>query len=75
MAYLARSQDSQNATIKWKFDFKSSGLRIKEVTLKCLTQVYENGAIAVELLNDTSKYSSNCDLIALETRDSYTNMG
>ncbi|XP_064620227.1 peptide-N(4)-(N-acetyl-beta-glucosaminyl)asparagine amidase-like [Lineus longissimus] len=54
MVYLARTEGSAAASIKWKFDFRESGLVVDHVTIKACSATYESGTIRWTLCSDAS---------------------
>lgn len=56
MVYLARFEDTENAKIKWTFDFNENSLRIKDIHIKCDTKCFENGVIDIRYLHKRKRY-------------------
>lgn len=56
VVYLARTEDSDRATISWKFNFAEQNLKIQSVFLRFETKTYENGNIDVSILNENGKW-------------------
>ncbi len=55
MVYLARAEDTETATIAWKFDFTKENLIIDQVSIKFETKTYENGIIDLQILNENGE--------------------
>lgn len=56
MVYLARrAEDTDKATIAWKFDFTKDNVIIDQVSIKFETKTYENGVIDLQILNEHGK--------------------
>lgn len=53
MVYIARTEESAEGKISWKFDF--GHLKVQKLEMKLLQQTYENGKIIIDYLNDKSK--------------------
>lgn len=56
MVYLARAEDTDTATIQWKFDFTKEKLVIDSVSIKFETKTYENGVVDLKILNEQGKW-------------------
>lgn len=56
MVYLARTEDSQMASITWSFDFSQNNLKIKEIFLKFESKTYENGIVDLNIINENGKF-------------------
>lgn len=52
MVYLARAEDTETATIAWKFNFTDEQLIMDSVAIKFETKTYENGAVDLQILNE-----------------------
>lgn len=70
MAYLARAEDTETATIAWNFDFTNEKLIIDLVTVKFETKTYENGVVDLQILNEHGK-----TFLAFKTREAYCTDG
>ena len=57
MVYLARTEGSEQANIKWKFDFTRENLKIKSIEAIIETHKYENGQVVVQYLNEKGALS------------------
>lgn len=68
MAYLARAEDTETATIAWNFDFTNEKLIIDLVTVKFETKTYENGVVDLQILNEHGKIFSIQDREVLHWR-------
>lgn len=55
MVYLARAEDTDTASIAWKFDFSNENLIIDTVSIKFETKTYENGVVDLQILNENGK--------------------
>ncbi|CAO1321896.1 unnamed protein product [Diamesa tonsa] len=53
MVYIARTEESAEGKISWKFDF--GHLKIQKFEMKLLQQTFENGKIVVDYLNDKNE--------------------
>lgn len=53
MVYIARTEESAEGKISWKFDFGQ--LKVQKFEMKLSQQTYENGKIIVNYLNDKSE--------------------
>jgi peptide-N4-(N-acetyl-beta-glucosaminyl)asparagine amidase len=61
MAYLSRTEDAENGSIEWKFDF---GASVKSIDLKFDTKTFESGHIRVNFLDSRGRIvGSKDDLI------------
>ncbi|OWF52816.1 peptide-N(4)-(N-acetyl-beta-glucosaminyl)asparagine amidase-like [Mizuhopecten yessoensis] len=52
MVYLARTEGSAIATLSWKFDFKGSGLKVRNIEICVKSSTYENGVLSWRLCSD-----------------------
>ncbi|XP_055701462.1 peptide-N(4)-(N-acetyl-beta-glucosaminyl)asparagine amidase isoform X2 [Phlebotomus papatasi] len=52
MTYLARTEDTNEASIEWRFDFTAQDLKISSVFINFETKVYENGRISLLFMNE-----------------------
>lgn len=55
MTYLARTEDTNEASIEWRFDFTAQDLKISSVFINFETKVYENGRISLLFMNENGK--------------------
>lgn len=60
MVYLARAEDTDTATIAWKFNFAEQQLIINSVAIKFETKTYENGTVNLQILNEHGECESLC---------------
>lgn len=60
MVYLARAEDTDTATIEWKFNFAKHQLIINSVAIKFETKTYENGTVNLQILNEHGECESLC---------------
>ncbi|XP_050430379.1 peptide-N(4)-(N-acetyl-beta-glucosaminyl)asparagine amidase [Adelges cooleyi] len=65
MVYLCRKENSMSAKIEWKFDFTTTGLLIRDITLIYSTSLFNNGKVEWKL------NGKNCseDLPVIESLD------
>ncbi|XP_053684996.1 peptide-N(4)-(N-acetyl-beta-glucosaminyl)asparagine amidase [Sabethes cyaneus] len=52
MVYLARSEGTDEATIRWKFDFSIQGLTVKDIQMTFGTQTYEGATVQITYLKE-----------------------
>ncbi|XP_059609214.1 peptide-N(4)-(N-acetyl-beta-glucosaminyl)asparagine amidase [Phlebotomus argentipes] len=55
MTYLARTEDTSEASIEWRFDFTAQDLRISSVFINFESKVYENGRISLLFMNESGE--------------------
>ncbi|XP_053570212.1 peptide-N(4)-(N-acetyl-beta-glucosaminyl)asparagine amidase [Bombina bombina] len=68
MVYLARSEDSSSASISWKFECASVGLRVESISVCTTSQSFHSGRIKWKLCSTESEVEINPD----KTLHSYT---
>ncbi|XP_033749677.1 peptide-N(4)-(N-acetyl-beta-glucosaminyl)asparagine amidase-like [Pecten maximus] len=52
MVYLARNKELPIAALSWKFDFKDSGLKVRNIEICVKSATYENGVVSWRLCSD-----------------------
>ncbi|XP_041898983.1 peptide-N(4)-(N-acetyl-beta-glucosaminyl)asparagine amidase isoform X3 [Corvus kubaryi] len=57
MVYLARKEGSSSASISWKFECKSVGLKIDNVSVRTSSQTFQSGRIQWRLHSPTAEIS------------------
>ncbi|XP_025901319.1 peptide-N(4)-(N-acetyl-beta-glucosaminyl)asparagine amidase isoform X2 [Nothoprocta perdicaria] len=55
MVYLARKEGSSSASIRWKFECKSAGLRIDNVSIRTSSQTFQSGRIKWRAYSPTAE--------------------
>uniref|UniRef100_A0A1B0CRQ6 Peptide-N(4)-(N-acetyl-beta-glucosaminyl)asparagine amidase n=1 Tax=Lutzomyia longipalpis TaxID=7200 RepID=A0A1B0CRQ6_LUTLO len=55
MTYLARTEDTNEASIEWRFDFTAQNLSIASVFINFETKIYENGRISLLFMNENGE--------------------
>lgn len=63
MVYLARTEETNNARIVWKFDFSRTNLKISDIRYKISTKTYESGLIDIKFLNESNIYVSSVNVL------------
>lgn len=55
MVYLARKEGSSSASISWKFECKSAGLKIENVSIRTSSQTFQSGKIKWRVYSPTTE--------------------
>ncbi|XP_066848018.1 peptide-N(4)-(N-acetyl-beta-glucosaminyl)asparagine amidase isoform X2 [Anser cygnoides] len=55
MVYLARKEGSSSASISWKFECKSAGLKIENVSIRTSSQTFQSGRIKWRVYSPTTE--------------------
>ncbi|XP_068530497.1 peptide-N(4)-(N-acetyl-beta-glucosaminyl)asparagine amidase [Anas acuta] len=55
MVYLARTEGSSSASISWKFECKSAGLKIENVSIRTSSQTFQSGKIKWRVYSPTTE--------------------
>lgn len=63
VTYIARAEDSECGEIEWNFDFRSSNLSIREISLKLEKKTFENGSINIQFLHNGKFIGRNLIII------------
>lgn len=56
MVYLSRVEGSEIAEIQWKFDFSVKNLKIKDISLKFDTKLYEDGKVDLQFISGGKRF-------------------
>ncbi|GAB0090344.1 Peptide-N(4)-(N-acetyl-beta-glucosaminyl) asparagine amidase [Sergentomyia squamirostris] len=55
MTYLARTEDTNEASIEWRFDFTPQDLRISSIFINFESKIYESGRISLLFMNENGE--------------------
>ncbi|KAK4826775.1 hypothetical protein QYF61_011402 [Mycteria americana] len=55
MVYLARKEGSSSASISWKFECKSVGLKIDNISIRASSQTFQSGRVKWRLCSPTAE--------------------
>ncbi|XP_040403239.1 peptide-N(4)-(N-acetyl-beta-glucosaminyl)asparagine amidase isoform X2 [Cygnus olor] len=61
MVYLARKEGSSSASISWKFECKSAGLKIENVSIRTSSQTFQSGRIKWRVYSPTTEIALLAD--------------
>lgn len=56
MVYLARTEDTSEALIEWKFDFSPRKMMVKDIKLKFETKLYESAKINLQFVTNKGEW-------------------